>query len=457
MASNRGPNAYRPNMAPVSNTSVGGSWATSNTNSVASTARDYSMSTGAPVVAGRGGSAVKDGSYEKQLVAELCPPGGMKAEPPEDKLRAFQEAIPSLDADFVCPALLDCLEDGQPWIIRAKALCVMEATLSTQTYSDFFHACASEIQPLAQHPRAAVRDPAKRILTTLGINPTPTTESTNPTPQANPPVAAPPVAPAADLLDFGASPPPLPVSAPPPVPPPPVPPPSEPSTNDMFGGMNLKSNTPVTAPTTTDNQGDLLPTDAPSSAAMATENSIECDIFGDMNVKETSMFGDVTVKETKPTEVAPSGSAFSFIQSDKPAPQTESAPTPQTNAPSPAPPKQSFDPLLSSNNKNMAQMNNINNMNNMMFTPQQQMAAMGINPQMQAAFFQQQQQLMMMQQMQMQHGMQQVKLPVMGGSPAAGGGGVSTSFAFMDDPAKAKKEEQNKSFDFVKDAMKGAK
>lgn len=458
MASNRGPNAYRPNMAPVSNTSVGGSWATSNTNSVASTARDYSMPVGAPVVSGRGGSAVKDGSYEKQLVAELCPPGGMKAEPPRDKLRSFQEAIPSLDADFVCPALLDCLEDGQPWIIRAKALCVMEATLSTQTYSDFFHACASEIQPLAQHPRAAVRDPAKRILTTLGINPTPTTESTKPTPQANPPVAAPPVAPAADLLDFGASPPPLPASAPPPVPLPPVPPPSGPFTNDMFGGMNLKSNTPVTAPTTTDKQGTLLPTAAaPNSMATATENSIECDIFGDMNVKESSpsMFGDVTVKETKPTEAAPSGSAFSFIQSDKPASQTESESTPETSAPSPAPPKQSFDPLLSgSNNNNMAQMNN---MNNMMFPPQQQMAAMGINPQMQAAFFQQQQQMMMMQQMQMQQSMQQAKLPVMGGSPAAGGGGVSTSFAFMDDPAKVEKEQQNKSFDFVKDAMNGAK
>ena len=449
MASNRGPNPYRPNMAPVSNTSVGGSWATSNTNSVASTARDYSTSTGAPVVTGGGGSAVKDGSYEKQLVAELCPPGGMKAEPPVDKLRAFQEAIPSLDADFVCPALLDCLEDGQPWIIRAKALCVMEATLSIQTYSDFFHACASEIQPLAKHPRAAVRDPAKRVLTILGIDLTPTTETTDPTPQANPPVAAPPVAPAADLLDFGASPPPLPVSAPPPVPPPPVPPPTEPSNNDMFGGMNLKSNTPVTAPTTTDTQTNLLPTEAPSSKPIAAETSIECDIFGDMTVKETSMFGDVTVKETKPTEVAPSGSAFSFMQSDKPAPPTES--TPQTTAPTPAAPKQSFDPMLNGNSTNTAQMNN------MMFTQQQQMAAMSMNPQMQAAFFQQQ--MMMMQQMQMQNSRQQVKFPVMGGSPAAGhgGGGVSTSFAFMDDPAKVKKEQQNKSFDFVKDARKGAK
>jgi hypothetical protein len=47
-----------------------------------------------------------------------------------------------------------------------------------------------------------------------------------------------------------------------------------------------------------------------------------------------------------------------------------------------------------------------------------------------------------------------MKQSVMG---ANNGSGVATSFAFMEDPNKARREASNKKFAFVQDAMKGAK
>ena len=108
-----------------------------------------------------------------------------------------------------------------------------------------------------------------------------------------------------------------------------------------------------------------------------------------------------------------------------------------------------------------------------------------MNPNMAVVVQQQQQQIMMMQaqmqQMQMSGNtrymmMQQQKLmnssnsagaaPTMvgGGVPmkhsimgASNGSGVATSFAFMEDPSKARRDATNKKFEFVQDAMKGAK
>ena len=56
--------------------------------------------------------------------------------------------------------------------MRAKALCVIETVLKVEAerggevhaYTDFFHACAAEIEPLAGHARASVKGPAKRVL-----------------------------------------------------------------------------------------------------------------------------------------------------------------------------------------------------------------------------------------------------------------------------------------------------
>lgn len=107
----------------------------------------------------------------------------------------------------------------------------------------------------------------------------------------------------------------------------------------------------------------------------------------------------------------------------------------------------------------------------------------GLNPQMAAVVQQQQQQILMMQaqmqQMQMANSSSRFMMmqqqgqmpsntsvganPMMGGQMkqnimgAHNGSGVATSFAFMEDPNKVRKEATNKKFDFVQDAMKGAR
>ena len=272
------------------------------------------------VLSGANGSAASDGSYERNLIMELCPPGGMKAEPPPEKMKAFTLAVPHLDADLVCPALLDQLEDGQPWIIRAKALCVMEVTINVaeenrndgtmegnNKYADFFYACEAEISPLAKHTRLAVREPAKRVLRALGLDEPPaaapaataaTDGQVGNSGAAHPQSIEPPV----DLLDFGggpaltSSPPDVfsagvpPTTAPPPPPavvaaipaiptemppsvpsmaPPAVPPPPPPSSPQV----------PVTTSTTNTSEGGAL--------------------FGGMQMKQTSS------ATTHPTSVAP--------------------------------------------------------------------------------------------------------------------------------------------------------
>ena len=40
---------------------------------------------------------------------------------------------------------------------------------------------------------------------------------------------------------------------------------------------------------------------------------------------------------------------------------------------------------------------------------------------------------------------------------AMNGHGINISFAFMEDPTQARRDASNKKFDFVQDAMKGAK
>ena len=479
MASNRGPNAfgsggsteYSRGTGNVSS-GVGGSWAASApSSSVSSQARvpygsSPAMSNANPVVnlAGPTGGAVSDGSYEKNLIKELCPPGGRKAEPPSDKLASFTRSIPSLDPDRICPALLDALEDGQPWIIRAKALCVMETTIkvteqtlspggNNNPYSDFFYACKDEIEPLATHTRAAVREPAKRVLEALGLDiPVGEVAKAGPGPVAT-------EAPAPNLLEFDSEPsvpPQAPPNNPPPTPPRDVPPPA-PSADtgaSLFGGMTVKGSVPPapTAPAPSTVEPDFLGNTV-SNPAPAPSSEASPDLFGDVGIEPSP-----PKKETDTTTQEPASdntsSGFSFLNSDaKEEPTSEEAPKPN------------FDPLMGLPGASETQTT----------SPTAQMPQM--TPQMAAIYQQQQQQLLMMQaqmqQMQMASGVagntgtpfmmppQQnlnpnFNLPVnvMG---ATGGSGAKTSFAFMEDPNKKRKEATNKKFDFVQDAMKGAK
>ena len=326
---------------PAAPTGVGGSWATvpvapppqhhhhHSNMTVASAALQPPVSTvqpnnytggnsygvGVGVAASTTGGGGGGGDYERNLILDLCPPGGMKAEPPQDKLDEFARAIPSLNPDVVCPALLDALEEGNPWIMRAKALCVIETVLKVeaerngevQAYSDFFHACSGEIEPLVNHARASVKGPAKRVLTLLGIHEIPMNgTATNATTVA----AQDPVTPAADLLDFGGEPvaspiPELPIVAP-------LPPSganvsasvtATASTGaSLFSGLNTKAASAPAAPVvpvaaTPQQQDDLL--GGLSSEPTDAETSNSTDLFSNVAVKST----DAKV-ESAPSTVA---------------------------------------------------------------------------------------------------------------------------------------------------------
>jgi len=509
MASNRGPNAfsssesYRSGGGNISS-GVGGSWgATSSssatTPSIAAQSRHvaHNHHNPNPVVriSGSTGGAQSDGTYERNLIKELCPPGGMKAEPPPEKLQSFAQAIPSLNSDLTCPALLDALEDGQPWIIRAKALCVMEVCINVaeeavksgssgnNAYADFFCECKDEIEPLATHTRSAVRDPAKRVLKALGLD-VPSfsvASSVNMSKKvAVAATAAAPPPPPTNLLDFDEPAPPVPSEVPPPPPTeaPPVPPApvaaaasSNSGGDSLFGGMNMKS---VSSTATTKVNLDPTPSDFLGVEATLTPAPVEATsggMFDNMAIKTTPATSEV-VEDGKENVENAATSGFSFI--------AERNTTTEETKKTPTPSKDSFDPLLS-----LGSTSNSNPNSKMQQQTQQPLLAGGLTPQMAAVMQQQQQQILMMQaqmqQMQMtgQSGrmmmMQQARMQTSAGSVgvsgnvgtgmpmrhnimgATNGSGVATSFAFMEDPNKARRDESNKKFEFVQDAMKGAR
>jgi hypothetical protein len=513
-AQNNGQNAYAWAQQNNNGSSggVGGSWGTAAVPSPHQAAPSITVNSapappGGYSNTGGGGTAVSDGSYEKQLIMELCPPGGMKPEPPSDKLAQFARTVANLNPDMVCPVLLDCLEDGQPWIIRAKALCVMEVCIQhgqkpgadNNPYADFFHACAGEVVPLASHSRAAVKEPAKRVMALLGLDANSVHASAPPA--AAPPASAPPVEPVADLLGFGDEPAPAPAA--PPQQPPPPPPVSDSGGNSMFGGLKVNGGAapapppaaapPVAAPPSS---GNLLGEFGSSEAPASGGNSL----FGDMQVKSapappppapaqsdaasvataSSMFENMSVKsQEQPTPAPPppppppatdgneslasltsgGGSAFGFINqsssNDSGTEKKENNPEPlQVNT------KDSFDPLKGMGG-NMASPRTAQKM--MQLSPQQiqamayqQMMMQQQQQQMQMAQMQQlspqQMQALAYQQMMMQQqqrGSGNFQLPnghMVMQNPAA----AKSAFAFTEAP----KKKDDKSFDFVKDAMK---
>lgn len=403
----------------------------------------------------------------------------MKAEPPADKLEEFARAVPSLDPDLVCPALLDALEEGNPWIMRAKALCVIDAVLKverglesgTSAYSDFFHACAAEIEPLGSHARPSVRGPARRVLAELGIAVGAAAGGGGgapPNQQQQAAAAPPPHQPPPNLLDFDE-----PATAA-------VAAPAAPSAGggSLFGGLTTKSEgAPPAASPQADRQvvhapsGDLLGGMGDATPAEGSAGGGGGDLFGDVTVAEPA--GDGVAPSAEPVAAAPvAGSAFGFMNGSAggtPAPPPVEAP---------ATPKQAFDPLLSLGMDGPSSARAAPPVMNSPVAATSPGGGAAQMAQMQMAY---QQNMMMMQQqmaqMQMsyqrqgssggggQPAMQQQHPGVMGGNymrqvpgmPGAGGGGAGgmSSFSFLDsDPNKRR---DNKKFDFVQDAMKSEK
>lgn len=470
MASNRGPGAVQPeyqqqqHQQPYggahssSNGAVGGSWGSASAARPSHTTPSVTINSIPGATSGGGGTAVSDGMYERNLVLELCPPGGMKPVPPPDKLANFARACASLNSDLVCPVLLDCLEDGQPWVIRAKALCAMETAIAngtkldgTNPYRDFFFACQEEVAPLVSHARPAISEPARRVLILLGVSP-------GSVPAAAPPAAAP----ARNLLDFdddapaSSKPPPPPRHAPPP---PPTAAAASSQASSMFGGMQVKSSpappqlhqAPLSAaapnlldfdavPQQTDDVFRASNGDIQTADAVATTSSM----FDQLSVKDSE---DKVESDIKAVVQASNGSAFGFING------TSASSEPHAPA--------SFDPLK-------------NNINHNSLTPNSaQKKTMQMSPeQMQAMAYQQMMMQQQMQQMQMAMVMQQqmggampVGIPIyppLGGNVVASGGVRRTpsmgstgavaqmqQFSFAPKPA----QKDDKKFDFVKDAM----
>lgn len=448
------------------------------------------------------GVAVGGGDYEKNLILELCPPGGMKAEPPQDKLEEFANAIPSLNPDLVCPALLDALEEGNPWIMRAKALCVIETVLKVeasrgggeeggvQAYTDFFYECSGEISPLANHARASVKGPAKRVLAMLGVDGSSMMNGTT----TNGDVAAAAAPPPTNLLDFSEEPAQVvqtttidsSVAAVPSV-----------GGDSLFSGLNTK------AADTTQQQQSALEVPAPPIPVAPTHQQQD-DLLGglgtEMNVAPAAtntvpvvsgsgsgdLFGNMNIKsaEAKVETVQPSDTSTAAVAAGIPSPPSaapassfgfmNTATTPSSPVPPPkaqvspaSPSSKAFDPLLNMGNTATNTNNNMTNSpnpNNMAQMQQMQMAYQQNMMMMQ----QQMQQMQMAQQGNFQRqgsggyvpGMPPQMMPpsptkqqVMGGNymrqvPTVGD---NSGFSFLgSDPRK----EKNKSFDFVKETMK---
>jgi len=531
MASNRGPNAVAPSnysndkdssyfkareassnafqwakneaevpSAPVFR-GVGGSWAQqpqSAKSTVASTARANPQQSFAPATIqsamGDGGAAAQDGTYERNIILELCPPGGLKPEPPQDKLEAFVQSISSLEADLICPPLLDSLEDGQPWIKKAKALCVIETTLiaanklnQNNAYNDFFYENKQEVEPLASHNRSAIRDPALRVLKLLGAN-----TNLQPTAVPDPPSQPPPPPPVSvNLLDFDdddtltsqANVAPLPANAPSTS--------INKVTSSLFGGLNIQSTPAPTADTQNLKDG----------AAETVEHE-KPQFFDGATIKTDTAapkLQDNQLESNGKTQSTPSTSAFGFLNATASVDETKTVANNSSSAPNnvfnellelgvgpsevaPAPPpqtKQSFDPLHASNSIRHTSTN-----------------SKLINSQMSAIAYQQNMMLMQqqMQQMQIALALQQQKqptagitmngssfvnpssptnskatgnmarkpnvmagntmrqIPIVGAPPGTG----RNSFSFLDNPGAIAKKDL-KTFDFIKDTMKSAK
>uniref|UniRef100_K3W835 ENTH domain-containing protein n=1 Tax=Globisporangium ultimum (strain ATCC 200006 / CBS 805.95 / DAOM BR144) TaxID=431595 RepID=K3W835_GLOUD len=249
-----------------------------------------------PVLTGQTSGAQSDGSYERNLVTALCAPGGMRAIPPKDKLDAFVKSALTLDADIVGPILEDCLADAQ-WTVVSKALATIDTLLKADGCEDFFDYFAenfSEIESCAQSDKAAIRDRAVKVLNALGqsTGTAPAPSSSRSTTSASKARGSRPSSnyqqPQADLLgDF-----------------------SDPSPSDngsLFSGLQ------TSAPSQ----------QAPAPAAQSSASNDVVDMFGGLNLQSSGPVSAPVVEAPKPAAPAPTPSQTLILD-----PLLEPVPTP---------------------------------------------------------------------------------------------------------------------------------
>ncbi|RHY29208.1 hypothetical protein DYB32_005338 [Aphanomyces invadans] len=111
-------------------------------------------------------------SYERSLIDDLCPPGGLARAPPAENLNRFVDLAKSLDMNILGDLLLDKLEDDS-WQVRLKGLCVWEALLDApgcEHYAEWLEENVELLQHVAQDPKTAVAIKAKRVLQLIGVD-----------------------------------------------------------------------------------------------------------------------------------------------------------------------------------------------------------------------------------------------------------------------------------------------
>mmetsp|Transcript_42818 Transcript_42818/g.64448 ORF Transcript_42818/g.64448 Transcript_42818/m.64448 type:complete len:229 (+) Transcript_42818:1068-1754(+) len=188
------------------------------------------------------------------------------------------------------------------FVLRRMLLWPMGPLMARTLIPTFFHACSEEIEPLASHPRMAVRDPARQILKSIGLeftenNGVSGVSSGTSTGRSNaaPLPAVAPVEPP-NLLDFGDDDNTLTVNTATPAAQVQV---SSTGGNSLFGGLTTKQ-APVTAEAlasqhqtpSPDNVELLLGDPEPSSASFTSKTS-DGGLFGDVTVKvDTVSTGD---------------------------------------------------------------------------------------------------------------------------------------------------------------------
>ena len=179
-ATNRGPNAIGSSSNASNNWQPTGGGSNNNNNNNSNNNYNGNGSNASPSQPappsvslvgqlGKAGAAATDGAYEQAMVAGLCEPGGLKPVPPEDKLRAFLQAAPTLAEDVIGVCLLEQLNRDE-WQSRTKALMVVSALVgcaSCPLHLVWWEEHEGDVRAMLTDSKVGVRTQAAKTLSVL--------------------------------------------------------------------------------------------------------------------------------------------------------------------------------------------------------------------------------------------------------------------------------------------------